>query len=359
MISIRNLKKQFGSTLIFDHVSIEIERGDALVVIGPSGCGKSTLLRCINRMETPTSGQILVDGEDILAPGAPLDRMRQKMGMVYQNFNLFSNLNVLENLILAPMKVRGISKEQAIEEAMALLATVGMVNRRFHMPNQLSGGQKQRVAIARCLAMQPEIILFDEPTSALDPTMVDEVLGVMRRLVEQKMTSVIVTHEMNFAESIATKVVYLDEKSVYEMGTAEQIFRHPQRERTQTFIDRLKVWERTITKENLDVYSFMTEVTAYCTQYGFTKRQMNAVNSIYEELIMPMVGKGGQKEVIFRLRCGERSDVKDIYVEFPSMQGDPMAHAAVDEYGAILLRSLFTKQEATQGDSGAMVHFTL
>lgn len=204
MISIKNLKKSYGQTLILDGVNLEIPKGSTTVIIGGSGCGKSTLLRCINRLETPDSGQILIDGEDILGKGADVMRIRQKMGMVYQHFNLFSHLNVMENVILAPMKVRKLSKKQAIEEAEQFLELVGMENRRFQMPSQLSGGQKQRVAIARAIAMQPQILLFDEPTSALDPTMVEEVESVISRLSNSGLTSVIVTHEMRFARNVAS-----------------------------------------------------------------------------------------------------------------------------------------------------------
>lgn len=170
MISIRNLKKSFGDNLVFENVNLEINKGDAVVIIGGSGCGKSTMLRCINRLEVPDQGQILIDGQDILAPNADVETIRRKLGMVYQSFNLFSHLNVVENMILAPMKVLGQSKDEAIREAERLLEMVGMENRRYHMPDQLSGGQKQRVAIARAMAMKPEVMLFDEPTSALDPT---------------------------------------------------------------------------------------------------------------------------------------------------------------------------------------------
>ena len=189
MIKVRGLSKSYDGNLIFENVNFDIKKGSTTVIIGGSGCGKSTLLRCINRLETPDAGSIEIDGENILAPDANLDQIRRKLGMVYQSFNLFSHLNVMENMILAPMKVSGMSQSEAIRQAEELLALVGMENRRYHMPNQLSGGQKQRVAIARALAMKPEVMLFDEPTSALDPTMVDEVESVIRRLVDAGMTS--------------------------------------------------------------------------------------------------------------------------------------------------------------------------
>jgi polar amino acid transport system ATP-binding protein len=219
MISIRNLKKSFDNNLVFEKVNAEINQGDVIVIIGPSGCGKSTFIRCINLLEKPDSGQIIIDGTDITKDNSVIDKIRQKMGMVYQNFNLFSHKTILENVILAPMNVLKMPKKQAIAEAFEYLKMVGIANRADYMPEQLSGGQKQRAAIARCLAMHPEIILFDEPTSALDPTMVDEVLSVIRKLAKSGMTCVIVTHEMNFAKNIATTIFYMDDKGIYEKGS--------------------------------------------------------------------------------------------------------------------------------------------
>lgn len=205
LVEIKNLTKRFGDNLIWENVNESIEKGDVIVIVGNSGCGKTTFLRCINMLETPSSGQIFIDGDKITAVGADIDKIRSKMGMVYQNFNLFSHLTVLKNIIKAPMVVNKIPKEQAIKEGMEYLRMVGMQERADFMPDQLSGGQKQRVAIARCLAMKPEIILFDEPTSALDPTMVDEVLAVIRNLAKSGFTCVIVTHEMAFAKSVQGK----------------------------------------------------------------------------------------------------------------------------------------------------------
>lgn len=238
MISIRNLKKSFGDNLVFENVNLEINKGDAVVIIGGSGCGKSTMLRCINRLEVPDQGQILIDGQDILAPNADVETIRRKLGMVYQSFNLFSHLNVMENMILAPMKVLGQSKDEAIREAERLLEMVGMENRRYHMPNQLSGGQKQRVAIARALAMEPEVLLFDEPTSALDPQMVGEVLSVMRKLANEGLTMMIVTHEMAFARDVSNHVVYMAGGVIVEEGDPQQVFGNPKSEQTKEFLGR-------------------------------------------------------------------------------------------------------------------------
>ena len=215
MISVKNLCKSYDGLQILKDVNIDFPDGSTTVIIGGSGCGKSTLLRCLNLLEKPDCGTIEIDGEDIVT-AKNVDKLRQKLGMVYQSFNLFSHLSVLENIILAPMKVKKISKEEAISKAYELLKMVGMENRATHMPDQLSGGQKQRVAIARALAMEPEVMLFDEPTSALDPTMVDEVETVIKRLVDSGMTSIIVTHEMRFARNIASNILFLADGGVYE-----------------------------------------------------------------------------------------------------------------------------------------------
>ena len=235
MISVKNLCKSYDGLQILKDVNIDFPDGSTTVIIGGSGCGKSTLLRCLNLLEKPDCGTIEIDGEDIVT-AKNVDKLRQKLGMVYQSFNLFSHLSVLENIILAPMKVKKISKVEAISKAYELLKMVGMENRATHMPDQLSGGQKQRVAIARALAMEPEVMLFDEPTSALDPTMVDEVETVIKRLVDSGMTSIIVTHEMRFARNIASNILFLAEGGVYEEGSPDQIFDNPQKNLTRRFI---------------------------------------------------------------------------------------------------------------------------
>jgi polar amino acid transport system ATP-binding protein len=223
MISIRNLYKSYGDNLVLENISVDIEDDEVVAIIGPSGCGKSTFIRCINLLEQPDSGQIFIGGEEITKKGADIEAIRRRLGMVFQSFNLFSHKTVLENIILAPMNVLKMPQKQAVREAMEYLEMVGISNRADHMPDQLSGGQKQRVAIARCLAMHPEVILFDEPTSALDPTMVDEVLSVIRKLVKSGLSCIIVTHEMNFARNAATTVFYMDDRGIYEKRAPAQI----------------------------------------------------------------------------------------------------------------------------------------
>lgn len=342
MISIRNLKKSYPQTVVLDNVNLEIPKGSCTVIIGGSGCGKSTLLRCINRLEPPDCGQILIDGEDILAPDADVFRIRRKMGMVYQHFNLFSHLNVMENIILAPMKVHGISQKKAMAEAEELLETVGMETRRFQMPSQLSGGQKQRVAIARAMAMHPEILLFDEPTSALDPTMVEEVESVIRRLVNNGITSVIVTHEMRFARNIASNVVFLAEKGVYESGTSEEVFDHPSRSLTRQFLYRARMLERTLTSAASDVYGLSSEIRAFASPYGFGLRPARALDYICDELLLPIMRSGANSTIHVRFVADEAGLDHTALISFPALETDPLQHPSIDALNLQLLRG-FTR----------------
>ena len=239
MIEIKNLKKNFGSNEILKGIDQEVEQHEVLCIIGPSGSGKSTMLRCINHLEEPTSGEIFIDGE--LVTKSNLDNIRTKMGMVFQQFNLFPHKTVLENLTIAPMSVKGVSKEEAEEKALKLLDRVGMLEKADAYPKSLSGGQQQRVAIARALCMDPEIMLFDEPTSALDPEMVGEVLDVMKSLAKEGMAMIVVTHEMGFAREVANKVIFMDGGYIVEQGSPEDVLGNPQEERTQDFLSKVLV----------------------------------------------------------------------------------------------------------------------
>lgn len=241
LIDVQGLKKYYNGEEVkaLDGINLEIDKGEVVVIIGPSGSGKSTMLRSLNLLEIPTGGKILFDGEDLANPKIDINKHRQKMGMVFQHFNLFPNMNVLKNLTIAPTKLLGKSKEEAEKTAMDLLDRVGLADRAEAYPSQLSGGQKQRVAIVRALCMDPEVMLFDEPTSALDPEMVGEVLEVMKKLANNGMTMVVVTHEMGFAKEVATRVVFMDAGKVLEQGTPEQIFEHPRDERLQDFLSKV------------------------------------------------------------------------------------------------------------------------
>ena len=239
MISVKDLHKSFGGVTVLDGISTDIEKGDVVCIIGPSGSGKSTFLRCLNRLETPDSGKILLDGVDLTDPAADLNRQRMKMGMVFQQFNLFPHMTVLKNLTLAPMLLRKESQQTAEQRAMALLERVGLADRAQEYPSCLSGGQKQRIAIVRALCMEPEVLLFDEPTSALDPEMVGEVLDVMKELAQSGMTMVVVTHEMGFAREVASRVLFMDQGVIMEENTPQALFDNPQSPRLQSFLSKV------------------------------------------------------------------------------------------------------------------------
>ena len=237
-VSVKNLKKNFGSLEVLKDISLDINEGEVVCLIGPSGSGKSTFLRCLNRLEDITSGSVIVDGEDITDPKLDINKKRENIGMLFQHFNLFPHITVKENIMLAPVELKKMTSAEAEETAYQLLDRVGLKDKADSYPAQLSGGQKQRVAIARSLCLNPEVMLFDEPTSALDPEMVGDVLDVMKKLADEGLTMVIVTHEMQFAREVSDRVIFMDKGVIAEQGSPEQLFEHPQQERTQQFLSR-------------------------------------------------------------------------------------------------------------------------
>ena len=239
MIDVKNLTKRFGKHLVLDDISEHIKPGEKIAIIGPSGYGKSTFMRCLNLLEQPTSGQIIFEGTDLMQKGVDINKIRQQMGMVFQHFNLFPHLSIMDNITLAPLQLKLMGKEEAREEALRLLRIVNLEEKADAYPGQLSGGQKQRIAIVRSLALKPKMMLFDEPTSALDPEMVGEVLEVMKGLADDGMTMAVVTHEMGFAREVATRVFFVDEGHILEQGTPEQVFDHPKHARTQEFLSKV------------------------------------------------------------------------------------------------------------------------
>ena len=285
MIKIEHLKKEYPNITPLKDICTEIHDGDVISVIGPSGTGKSTLLRCINRLETPTSGKIWMDGVELTDPRCDISKVRRKMGMVFQHFNLFGHKTVIENIMMAPMDLLGKSKQEAYNTGMQLLRTVGLAEKALNYPDELSGGQKQRIAIARTLAMDPEVILLDEPTSALDPTMVGEVQAVIRDLATSGKTMMIVTHEMNFARAISSRVFYMDEGIIYEEGTPDQVFNHPTQEKTRRFVRRLKVLELTIESRDYDFLGMAREISKYCIKSQITPALINRIQLAFEEIV--------------------------------------------------------------------------
>ena len=315
MIKIENLCKKYGDFSVLENISTEIHKGDVVSIIGPSGCGKSTFMRCLNLLEQPTSGKILIEGQDILDKKADVNKLRMKMGMVFQSFNLFSHLMIIENIMLGPVNLLKKTRQEAYDEGMQLLEMVGLASKAMNYPDELSGGQKQRVAIARTLAMHPDIVLFDEPTSALDPTMVSEVLAVIRKLASQGMTMMIVTHEMNFAKNVSNRVFYMDEKGIYEDSPPLQIFENPQRPKTKEFIYKIRTYNYVIEDKKFDLYAFNAEIEGFLKNQLFDEKRINKVLLICEELIYNCIFSAtGEKfsPISFTLQYSQQKDETQI-----------------------------------------------
>ena len=330
MISIKHLSKTFrnpdGSTItVLKDVNCEIGQGEVISIIGPSGTGKSTLLRALNMLEPPTGGEILVDGENIMAKGYPLDKLRRKMGMVFQGFNLFEHMTVLENIIYAPMRLRGVTRAQAEEEALELLKKVGMAQKAGVYPDSLSGGQKQRVAIARSLAMHPDVILFDEPTSALDPTMVGEVLSVIRQLAKDGLTMLIVTHEMRFARDVSTRIFFMNEGIIYEDGSPEQIFGHPVHSATKAFVNRIQKVVFEVDSDSYDFLQIHTGINQFCLKYNLSDKAGLAYSLVKEMLFGHL---SGLRPLTVRLTHAELSGETALDFMAEGLQESPLPDTA-------------------------------
>lgn len=320
LIEIRNLRKEYSPDVVpLKGVNADIEAGEVISIIGPSGTGKSTLLRCINRLETPTSGQIIVDGVDVCAPGTDLARLRKSMGMVFQSFNLFPHKMAVENIMLPQQSLLGKSAREAYEEAMKQLERVGLADRARQYPDELSGGQKQRVAIARALAMHPQILLFDEPTSALDPTMVSEVLSVIRDLAGTGLTMLLVTHEMRLARHVSDRVFFMTDGEIYEEGSPEQIFEHPLREGTRNFIFRIRSWTCILSPSSRDFHGMTGSLEKFCKDQFLGRRQaMNcqlAVEELVVSFLLPAVESAGQGAFQLTLFAGEEGAERKLMID--------------------------------------------
>lgn len=289
IISVKHLSRAYGDLTVLRDVNVEVEAGEVISIIGPSGTGKSTFLRCLNHLETPSGGEILIDGVNLGGRPADILKVRRKMGMVFQSFNLYSHLMVLENIMLGPVHLLGQSRSAAAARGLELLRQVGLAAKAHAYPEELSGGQKQRVAIARALAMNPEIMLFDEPTSALDPTMVSEVLAVMRKLADQGLTMLVVTHEMNFARDVSSRVFYMDEGVIYEEGTPQQIFTAPQRPKTRAFIHKVNVFQRAITSADFDIYALNAELGEFAVRYLLAPELLRKLELLIEEVVVHLL----------------------------------------------------------------------
>ena len=289
MIEIIDLEKTYDVNPILKGITTTINDGDIISIIGGSGCGKSTFIRCINMLEKPTSGRVILDGEEISNENYDLTKISHKIGMVFQSFNLFNHLTVLENIMLPQINTLKVSKQEAYDKAISLLHQVNLSKNAYSFPSALSGGQKQRVAIARTLALNPEVILFDEPTSALDPSMVNEVKYVIKNLTKTGKTMMIVTHDMDFAKSIATRVFYMDEGIIYEEGSPEEIFNNPQKEKTRQFIHGLKTLNINIDSKTYDFIGATTQIETYCQKNQISYKDAYHIQSIFEELCLQIL----------------------------------------------------------------------
>ncbi len=354
LIRVEHLKKVYPNATPLKDVNTTIHRGEIITIIGPSGTGKSTLMRCINRLETPTEGKITVFGENVCDNKTNLNLIRRKMGMVFQSFNLFDHLTVIENVMLAPTVLNKESKQEAYENAIRLLRSVGMAEKALNYPDELSGGQKQRVAIARSLAMRPDIILLDEPTSALDPTMVGEVQAVIRQLSEEGYTMMIVTHEMKFAREVSTRIFYMDQGLIYEDGTPEQIFDSPKEERTRAFVKRLRTLEYTISSRDFDLYDLNSKIEEFARKHFMMLLQVRNIQLVLEELIMNFIIKETEN---IRINIGfyEADSTVEITLHYGDKAYDPFADKDGDEIAMLLINKYVNDHEWTFTDTNKLI----
>ena len=366
IIEVKHLRKEYPGIVPLKDVNATVEEGEVISIIGPSGTGKSTLIRCLNRLETPTSGQIIVDGVDMCAPDVDLPKMRQKMGMVFQNYALFNHMTILDNLTMAPMDLLGMTKEEACDQAMDLLKLVGLKDKASNWPHELSGGQRQRVAIARALAMQPKILLFDEPTSALDPQMVSEVLSVITRLAEKGLTMLIVTHEMRFARDASTRVFYMDKGELWESGTPREIFEDPKRKETRDFVFRVKNWNWKIRSIDYDYAAMFSSLKEFCARQflgrHITVKLQLAIEEITSSFLIPLATEHGISDpnISYELSAGEGREEADLFVDLrgflDSGIGIDKVSDAADDVARQILENVV--QSKDMDDSGK-VHFVI
>jgi polar amino acid transport system ATP-binding protein len=359
LLEVKNFEKHYGSNVIIKDISVSIEKGEVISIIGPSGTGKSTFLRGINMLDAPTGGEVYFKEE--LITRRNMDKIRRKIGMVFQNFGLYSHLCVMDNLTAAPVKLLKKTKAEANERAAELLRTVGLTERANHFPSQLSGGQKQRVAIARCLAMEPEIILFDEPTSALDPTMVGEVTAVIRSLARSGMTMIIVTHEMAFAKEVSNRIFYMDEGGIYEEGTPDVIFGNPQREKTKEFIFKIRSYSFEVTSKHFDHVKLLSEIDEFAFRHGMDVKTSEKIRLIAEEAAVNIAGNALDK---FTLGISFSEQLASYNVSIKYAGEINILETAEDDLSVMMIKKAadktdFTAAENEEGIKQASLTFTV
>ena len=343
LIEVRGLCKSFDGLSVLRNVDLTVAEGERIAIIGGSGCGKSVFLRSLELLEKPDAGQILIAGEEITARGADVDRIRRGMGMVFQRFNLFEHMDVMDNLCLAPMRLLGMSREQAEARGIELLSQVGLASHAHRMPDVLSGGQQQRIAICRCLMMEPKVLLMDEPTSALDPSMVGEVQAVIRMLAKRGMTMLIVTHEMNFAREVATRVLFMADHGIYEEGTPEQVFDAPKREKTAAFIRKIKNLSYRITERSFDLMELQGAIHLFGEKYGLDRNRIYRLQICCEELICEMLAHcyddTGPVELCLDIAYAELDRSAEIELVCGGRAYDPLSQAE-DGLGVTILKHM-------------------
>lgn len=310
MLEIKDLRIEYPGVVLLDNINATIKKGDVVCIIGPSGSGKSKLIRSINLLERPSGGQIIFCGKDILQPGAFDPQTRIKMGMVFQSYNLFPHMTVIENVMYAPVHKMGLSRKEAYERSVKYLERVGMAERLFSYPDELSGGQMQRAEIARALAMEPELILLDEPTSALDPSMAGEVETVIKGMAKAGATMIIVTHSMKLAKNVANRIFYIDEKSIYEEGTPEEIFNYPKREKTRIFVDRSKTLEIFVKSRQHDFIGSLNDIQNFVRDFGLAKKTIAHIETIFEEVCVNIISAQSDDNIKINMAL-EYSEDKD------------------------------------------------
>lgn len=342
MITVKHLSKTFinpdGSLHeVLKDVSCEIHKGEVIGIIGPSGTGKSTFLQTLNLMTPPTTGEIYFENENILSKGYPINKLRQRMGMVFQSFNLFDHLNVLENLTLAPMKLKGLSQVEAEKEAMAMLHKVGLDDRCNAMPSDLAGGQRQRVAIARSLVMQPEVMLFDEPLSALDPSMVGEVMSVIRQLAKEGMTMLIVTHKLKFAHDVCSRIFFMYDGGIHEDGTPEQIFEHPVHSATKAFVQRIYKQLFEIQGPAFDMMEMHAQMMRFCQKYNFAEKIDN-IRQITDKMVLSVMAS--YRPLTVRISYSEQHELVSLDFMVKDMKSSPLRADGCDSHTIDEIRDL-------------------
>ena len=347
ILRIEHLRKEFSNAVPLQDINLEVKRGEIISIIGPSGTGKSTFLRMINHLDKPTSGKIIFDGENIAAENCNFELVRRRIGMIFQSFNLFAGLTLIENVITAPVELKKFSAQDACNKAKNLLQSVGLLDKIYNYPDELSGGQQQRAAIVRALMMEPEILLFDEPTSALDPEMVGEVLAVIRMLAKQNLTMIIVTHEMNFAKEVASRVLFFADGGIYEQGTPEEIFENPKREKTIAFIQRQKYFHYEIDNKNFDLPEMQNKILLFAEKYGLKNKYTYRLQLCTEEIIYEMLqgayDDGNKISLVIDIIYSEAGKNSEFKITCAGKNYNPFANAEEsfeDELGVMILKNL-------------------